>query len=215
MKQLQRQGSPSCLAHLIGGQNSWNDVDRLELWIAIDAMQNNLCAYCECHLGRKHIEHFRSQHDYSHLTFDWNNLFGSCGDSSRAGGWSRCGIYKDQYGRPYNPDNLIKPDVDNPSDFLRFLISGSVRPCNGLSPRDQLKAEETIRVFNLNNDVTLTNRRRQAIALQIEAINALNELKEDVPPEDWDELLQSQLEELQNTEFGTALAQAYRFNRQY
>lgn len=78
-----------------------------------------------------------------------------------------------------------------------------------------MKAEETIRVFNLNNDVTLTNRRRQAIALQIEAINALNELKEDVPPEDWDELLQSQLEELQNTEFSTALAQAYRFTRRY
>lgn len=46
-------------------------------------MQKGFCAYCECSLKRKHIEHFRTRDSHTNLTFIWSNLFGSCGDSSQ------------------------------------------------------------------------------------------------------------------------------------
>ncbi|UDN34482.1 retron system putative HNH endonuclease [Proteus sp. NMG38-2] len=49
-------------------------------------MQKGFCAYCECSLKRKHIEHFRTRDSHTNLTFIWSNLFGSCGDSSQKGG---------------------------------------------------------------------------------------------------------------------------------
>nr|WP_275780867.1 retron system putative HNH endonuclease [Enterobacter hormaechei] len=48
-------------------------------------MQGGFCAYCECRLNRKHVEHFRPRKDFPALTFEWTNLFGSCGDTHKAG----------------------------------------------------------------------------------------------------------------------------------
>ena len=41
-------------------------------------------------------------------------------------------------------------DSENPEDFLQFLPDGNVVPAAGLNPADRHRAEETIRIFNLN-----------------------------------------------------------------
>jgi TIGR02646 family protein len=106
------------------------------------------CAYCEDIIyvsGDKHIEHFCRRSDFSELTFDWDNLFLSC--ESKA----HCGHYKDRRKAPsYNPNDLIKPDIDDPDDFLFFHSNGEVHPRPGISAATQRKAEKTIRVFHLD-----------------------------------------------------------------
>lgn len=216
MKHIQRLVAPACLGQLQSGRDDWKTVDKDALWLVLDPMQNCFCAYCECHLKDKHIEHFRTRNRFPSLTFDWNNLFGSCGNPQLAGQSLRCGIYKDRSGHPqYDPNDLIKPDTDDPSHFLIFLTSGVVRARNDLSPSDKRKAEETIRVFNLNGNSELMNRRKNAIKPLLDEIKTFYDLKSSFTEEEWDEYLQSQLEQLCDQEFSTALTHAWRFNEQY
>jgi uncharacterized protein (TIGR02646 family) len=109
------------------------------------------CAYCEDLIrsaNGKHVEHFRRKnktHGFPELTFTWNNLFLSC-ESPR-----HCGHYKDRPGGDsYNPDDLVKPDEDEPDKYLYFHSNGEVRPRVGIDSTAKYRAEETIRVFNLN-----------------------------------------------------------------
>lgn len=130
------------------------------IWSSLQLMQNGFCAYCEgtAVSGNGHIEHFfhkgrkpDGSTPYKHLTFDWNNLFGSCG--FRTG--NTCGHYKDKEGTSgpgiYNPSQLIKPDIHDPKMFFRFLETGAIEPKPGLSQVDLDRASETIRVLNLSS----------------------------------------------------------------
>ena len=77
------------------------------IWVELKKMQGNLCAYCERRIdfkkeGDKHIEHFLRKGVHPHLTFAWENLFGSCGEKQR------CGFYKDK--QNYNESDLLKMD---------------------------------------------------------------------------------------------------------
>lgn len=107
------------------------------------------CAYCECQVFYGgHIEHFRRKNAAHHpeLTFEWTNLFLACGSTEH------CGHYKDRGGASYNPDELIKPDIHDPDDYLYCHSSGEVRVRhrNNMSDGDRRRGEETIRVFHLN-----------------------------------------------------------------
>lgn len=74
-----------------------------------------------------------------------------------------CGHHKDRKGSPaYDPNKLIKPDEVDPEHFLYFHSSGEVHPKVGLSDHDRDIAQETIRVFGLNEG-SLQGKRRQAI----------------------------------------------------
>jgi hypothetical protein len=57
----------------------------------------------------------------------------------------------------------VKPDVDDPDAFFFFHSSGEVRVRGGIDPAAQARAEETIRVFGLN-DPALKDLRRKAVA---------------------------------------------------
>nr|WP_314265798.1 retron Ec78 anti-phage system effector HNH endonuclease PtuB [uncultured Moellerella sp.] len=215
MRKLDRSNPPECLKHLNIARNDWKLVNKAAVWDALDEMQNGFCAYCECSLERKHIEHFRTRDDFAHLTFDWTNLFGSCGDSSKIGGWLRCGIYKDNGAGRYDPNNLIKPDVENPSLYLHFLTTGSVRPCVVLTATEQLKATETIRVFNLNGDSALLGRRRQAINAELHEIEVFYGMQDIFSEDEWNKLLQDELSRVKDIEFSTALTHVWRYNNRY
>ncbi|HRJ60330.1 MAG TPA: TIGR02646 family protein [Azospirillaceae bacterium] len=132
------------------------------------------CAYCEndiYHGG--HIEHFRRKNrkiGFPHLTFTWSNLFLSC-DASQ-----HCGHYKDRPGGPaYNPDLLVKPDIDDPDKFLYFHSNGEVRPREGLSPADHQRAEMTIEVFGLRNG-GLVGARKRAAKKYLKLVSELHEM---------------------------------------
>lgn len=216
MKFLQRtETTLKCLENFVGGRNNWNEVNKESVWASLDVMQKGFCAYCECSLKRKHIEHFRTRDSYTNLTFVWSNIFGSCGDSSQKGGWNRCGIYKDNGAGHYDIESLIKPDEDNPNDFFLFLTTGKVRPKDNLKDKDLVKAEESIRVFNLNDDSVLFNSRRRSIESEQNEIDMMYSLFDEFSEKEWKKLLDAELERVSQLEFSTALTHAWRYNCQY
>jgi uncharacterized protein (TIGR02646 family) len=220
MKKLKRPISPKCLAHYKHGADDWNTLNdeknicKQEIWEKLGVMQNGFCAYCECQLKEKnkHIEHFKrkSKNYYPKLTFEWQNLFGSCSNSSR------CGDYKD---RPksddYSPHDLIKPDEDCPSDYLLFLVTGGVSIKSKLGSKQKYRANETIRVFNLNGDPSLVNSRRNALRNVSDEIEQFYIMQDEFEIEEWQEFLKDELALLINREYQTALEHAWKYNEQY
>ncbi|WP_250655182.1 retron system putative HNH endonuclease [Alkalimarinus coralli] len=156
------------------------------------------CAYCEDaihHAG--HIEHFRRKNPshFPELTFEWSNLFLACGSNDH------CGHYKDRSrAEAYNPDNLIKPDIEDPDGYLYFHSSGEVRARAGIGANDVRKATETIRVFGLDNRVLKGNRAR--------AVQPYKKMLEEIA--DWDseliaEYIQEEIESTQWQAFSTTI----------
>lgn len=153
---------PACLASYSYPQHTWENMsssDKSQIRNSLKKMQDCRCAYCEgpIYSNNGHIEHFRRKNPahFPELSFVWCNLFLSC-DSLQ-----HCGHYKD---RPsagcYNPDDLVKPDKDDPGLFFYFHSSGEVRPRSGIDAVRSTRATETIRVFNLNCGKLKAERRR-------------------------------------------------------
>ncbi|CAA6800069.1 MAG: Unknown protein [uncultured Thiotrichaceae bacterium] len=177
-------------------------------------MQSGFCAYCECKLrtGHKQIEHFRKRDGFPQLTFQWGNLFGSCKNSSR------CGDYKDTKAGHFESDNLIKPDEGDLSQHCIFLVTGKIRPKSTLkdsSPHDLQSVEETLRVFNLNEDPSLVGARRAAIQRITPQVKELYSCADSFSDEDWDKFLVEALKDIEDNEFQTALEHTWRYNRTY
>lgn len=168
-----------------------------------EVIQNTVrCAYCEniIRVGR-HVEHFRRKRTshYPELTFNWTNLFFAC-DSQ-----SHCGHYKDRKGAPtYNPDHLIKPDEIDPEDYLYFHSSGRVRVKSGLNPADRIKAEETIRVFGLNESSLMGTRAKAIEGYRERLLSELEEL-ETWNPEDRAAYLKEEIEATRWDPFATTI----------
>ena len=166
MRKLVRGAMPLVLTNKLRQKRQtptlgWGDVtpqEKAEIWIALEHMQSGRCAYCERQLDgyKKHIEHFRKRAEHAAGVFDWNNLFGSCDDLGS------CGKHKDEKVRNWQWEDLIKPDVDEPDEFLQFFSDGSVRERQGLPVQRQHRARETLRVFNLDQHSALREMRKNA-----------------------------------------------------
>lgn len=194
MHQLQRGQAPGCLKNYKHGINNWADVtpaDKADIWVALEAMQGQRCAYCEISISQtnRHIEHFRQRGRDPTVTFDWTNLFGSCNREES------CGKHKDGCGT-YPPTVLIKPDIEDPERFLVFAPDGGVSPRASLSQGDKQRAEETIRIFNLNGP--LRRIRYSHIATYIQDLEQFAELYEQNADEDWQQLLLDELQQRVN-----------------
>jgi uncharacterized protein (TIGR02646 family) len=163
MHKLARTLSPApvCLAAYDYRHQPWTDLDpghKQQIRFGLEQLQDVRCAYCEGPVySDGHIEHFRrkNQGRFPHLMFDWDNLFLSCGAHDH------CGHYKDRPAAdPYDPNDLVKPDDNDPDDYFYFHSWGDVRPRPNLSQNYLNRALETIRVFNLNCGVLAADRRR-------------------------------------------------------
>jgi uncharacterized protein (TIGR02646 family) len=142
---------PACLREYKHGRDAWGDLTknaphREELHARLEQLQGTRCAYCEGPLDTlgKHVEHFRPRGKCPHLTFDWANLFWSCYQDDS------CGRFKDHGAGTYDPDDLLDPCSDDPDQFFRFRSNGEIELRKGLSKRDNRRAKETLRVFNLD-----------------------------------------------------------------
>ncbi|HGF5952499.1 retron system putative HNH endonuclease [Escherichia coli] len=123
MKFLRRiYPGPNVLSSYDFNTQTWDDVsssDKKDIWVDLVKMQGKVCAYCERKInltkeGDKHIEHFKRKGIHRELTFNWENLFGSCGEKQR------CGFYKDK--QEYNEGDLLKADEMDPEDFFCFYL---------------------------------------------------------------------------------------------
>lgn len=162
--------------------------------------QGPRCAYCEGPLFNKgHIEHFRRRRDFAELSFDWPNLFLAC-DST-----DHCGHYKDRQGASdYDPALLIKPDHDEPQDYLYFHSTGEVRKRAGLDATNACRAEETIRVLGLNN-AALTGARAKALKVyKARLVGDLHEL-DAWPAADRRAYLQEEIEAIRHQPYASTI----------
>jgi uncharacterized protein (TIGR02646 family) len=218
MKYLQRPlPAPSQLAGLDYLVHKWssskpNSNGRKAIWKKLTKMQGGFCCYCESNAvkGNGHIEHFFHKGEgadgnapYQHLTFDWSNLFGCCGLETS----STCGHYKDRQGNTgpgdYAPEHLIKPDVDNPGHFFEFLDTGVINVRAGLTPDDDSRAKETLRVLNLG---ALNGVRKRNIDIFKKEVDVLYQLGLE------DQILRSEIDKIKQkikkSEFQTAILNA-------
>lgn len=154
MQKLKRGDCPTVLTKRqkseARGRAAWRTLsleEKKAIWVALEAMQGTRCAYCETDTteGKRHIEHFRPLSQYPKQTFNWSNLFGSCERLDS------CGTHKDAAKTAaYRPDDVIKPDDEDPDVFFVFSQDGVITPRDGLSKADCYRAKKTIEVFNLN-----------------------------------------------------------------
>lgn len=203
MRKLQRGAAPVCLSKFRHGVNNWTDVspaDKAEIWQELEAMQGKCCAYCESLITpeKRHIEHFRQKagHVFPQGTFLWSNLFGSCMRKES------CGTHKDN-SLPYDPTLLIKPDSEDPEHYLVFDQHGGVNPRKNLNETNSLRAQETIRIFNL--DTPLRASRRSQIRGYVETAEAIAELAQTLPEVEWLPLLEQEIADTAHLPFATAI----------
>ena len=202
---LLRSTPPAGLHRYRHGRDTWGGQpiaptpeERADIWVQLNAMQGGRCAYCEAPLSpdNRHIEHFRQRSRYPQGTFDWSNLFGSC---KRTG---TCGDHKDQCG-PYDHTHILKPDVDEPDDYLVFVKDGTVQPRENLSPDMHHRATETIRILNL--DLPLRQTRRNAVVGYIQTAEYIAALSEQFDQSEWRPLLEQEVKDTAHLPFATAI----------
>ncbi len=122
--------------------------------------QNGLCVYCEKVVNNYpkdcHIDHFKKREYFPSDTLNYDNLLISCNNQKR------CAKNKDSKIKKENYINFINPVLENPEDFLEYTFYGELKPKDGLSEADKLKAVFTIEILNLN-DKSLVEERKQVI----------------------------------------------------
>ncbi|MGE3757952.1 MAG: retron system putative HNH endonuclease [Pseudobdellovibrionaceae bacterium] len=195
---------PTALGNYTYGIHTWENVttpDKANIRASLEQMQGRRCAYCEGSLDElgQHIEHFRRKRVFPQLTFAWANLVWCC-DSSDS-----CGHYKDRRGWPYDINNLIDPCGDDPDKFFRFRTDGSISIRSGLTPQERIKAEETLRVLNLNPGWgRLRNMRRRAVSSYLDMAAGEHDLSE----ADLQQIFQDELVLAADQPFYTAIRHA-------
>ena len=135
-----------------------------QLSVSLYEAQKHCCAYCECQLKHpsipktSHIEHLERQSDNPNRIFDWSNMFLSCDNNDS------CGIFKDE-SKPrivFNAQDIVDPSYEDPQDFFQYDVLGRISPRDDISSVSQHRAQETIRVFNLNSPRLCNIRKRIA-----------------------------------------------------
>ncbi len=209
MRKLERDPTaPDCLAQFKHGRDNWACVHtehKTEIWQKLTSMQRGRCAYCEKTLSESfcHIEHFQQRSQFPKKTFDWGNLFGSCNYENS------CGKHKDEkWSVDDNHAQLIKPDIDDPTEFLLFAENGTISPQPNLPTEKALRARETLRIFNLDAQGGALRRLREGRIIgpvqqfreSIEMLNAAPDLEAVIVAE-----LQTVINESKAQEFSSAV----------
>ncbi|PYB90057.1 TIGR02646 family protein [Pseudomonas koreensis] len=205
MRKLIRGTAPTCLANYQHGSDRWADMthtDKEQIRQCLQSMQDTRCAYCEADIstpGNSHIEHFRQRHGYPQGTFEWTNLFHSCCREEA------CGKFKDNC-PPYDHRNLLKPDEDDPDDFLLFVSDGTISPLANLNDQSRIRAVETLRIYNLDaQNGALRAMRREAIRPHLKTAQDLMDLAGDLSPDDVATFLQDEIQNTEHLPFSTAI----------
>jgi uncharacterized protein (TIGR02646 family) len=203
--------APPCLGQYQHGTHNWGSVTPEHRQVVrehLEQLQGRRCAYCEGPLDLlgQHIEHLRRKHTFPHLTFVWDNLFWSCNQDGH------CGCFKDRESGVYEPDDLIDPCLDDPEAFLRFSSDGRIRLVPGLSPDDQHRARETLRVFNLDHDRGPLRRMREShCAGYVRTGAEIAELAAVSTPEEWLPFLDAEVQQTRHLPFATAIKHTLTF----
>lgn len=134
----------------------------------LNSEQSGFSAYTERKLDGAdeslHVDHFLKQQLCIKERFEWTNLF----VDEHAGSEQYGADYKDN--SKHSPvksleDNqkLINPSLEDPHDYFEYVANGDIVPKSGLNQFQKVRAEFTIKAFNLNG--SLTNQRRDVLRM--------------------------------------------------
>ena len=117
---------------------------------AVLGLTHGKCAFCEGRLEVTtwaEIEHYHPKTRYPKHAFLWTNLFPAC---------AICNLRK---GEQDHQGALLKPDEEDPERY--FWVhpdNGRLDPVPGLSPVEEARAAETIRICDLQRDALRAER---------------------------------------------------------
>lgn len=139
------------------------------------------CVFCEGKLGAQaypQIEHYVSRKVSPSRVFQWTNLFPVCQICNTSKG------HADHQGK------LLKPDAEDPEPFFWIGPEGDIAPHPRLNATETLRAEETIRLCDLNRGKLRENRLSVANRVErwLERTAGLNDGLDRPAREEWDEL---------------------------
>lgn len=157
MRRINKSEEPQSLtAFNQSGHQDWKEIhDEKNRHVYKDCLerciknQNNLCGYTEMPLteGNRHIDHYIKRDFAPDLTFCWNNMIAAVKDSRFGADFKDKNIGRDRYDRfRHCYTNILNPLTDEFAGRFRFSADGTVEAAND----DDLKAKETINLFNLN-----------------------------------------------------------------
>jgi uncharacterized protein (TIGR02646 family) len=128
--------------HAAGTRGDWaTPAAKRVLKTPLLAMTWGKCAFCESPLEVQafaQVEHYISKRVACDKAFEWKNLFPVC---------QICNTCK---GDADHGGSLLKPDLEDPELFFWLSPEGDLEPYPGLSDERKFRAEETIRLCNLN-----------------------------------------------------------------
>lgn len=195
---------PSCLVDPPERYYNLKGLDKEEIRSALFTIQGDRCAYCERRTGNGpndgHIEHFRDQAGHEHLECDWTNMLWSCIDENT------CGKYKDKCRhasgpqKKFNSDHVINPAIDDPEKYFVFVYDGTISLVEDLDTYDKLRAEETLRIFQLRS-VLLKKSREDAVSPIKRIVEMLLENNRDLLTA----YIENELSKLTTTPFSTPI----------
>lgn len=111
----------------------------------LEKEQDWYCPYCErkiSSIGKSHIEHIVPRNTAPDIFQDYFNFLTCCMSKET------CGMKK---GNEYS-ENFINPVLENPEEYFEYDIKTGKIKIKPNSKAKMIKAEETIRILNLNNE---------------------------------------------------------------
>jgi len=182
MRTIVKGVAPACLEKAERRGMSWDDFVKNDQdgykssRQQANVEQHGVCGYTEVPLDVSrvtiHFDHFRKKSIYPKLRFKWDNLFAAIKDRPFGADYKDKIVDGDNHNIVYA--NIFSPLTPHLQDYFHYATNGEIEPSNGLSEENRHKAEETIRVFNLNAP-ELVSRRRTII----EQISFYQELSEE------------------------------------
>lgn len=119
-----------------------------------------LCGYTEVPLTgeKRHIDHYIKRDFAPDLTFCWNNMIAAVKDSHFGADYKDKHVKRNDYNKSeccYT--NILNPVRDEFTGRFRFSADGTIEP----SDSQDIKAQKTIELFNLNEKSLKERRKRQ------------------------------------------------------
>jgi uncharacterized protein (TIGR02646 family) len=138
----------------------------------LETEQNGIGGYTECPLLESqadiHIDHYKKQALFPEEIFNWNNFI----VENRSLKYGAC--YKDNQLKNQTDYNLLlNPVVDYPETMLTYRPDGLIEVKSNISQQDKMRAEYTIKTFNLNE--SSLQKRRLAIIQNIFSYKGLSD----------------------------------------
>lgn len=168
----------------------WNDPD---VRGALYSFHGRVCAYCQCALPANDpgdVEHFRPKAIYWWLAYEFKNYLLSCGLCNRVYKKERFplpdGVLHCSYENRHEIDRegflLLDPAADPVEDWLFFDFENPICPAvpaAGVSGGPRLRAESTIKLFRLNENVRRQRSRYEIVNQAMELLEAVRTGRED------------------------------------